>query len=221
MVVSEYVFNVASLCWRIQQTITREGAEELALRCPALFEEADATEQRVLKWIQTHAGPAASPEIAQLRVVIWNMYRSVRCKLLNLLIKLLNHVENLSIPTSILPSIEDRRRTCILTLRTMFQEILDSVLGALGELDSKPIDQALSTPRPLRWEDVFRVLASFKVIWWSELALPHQRQLAYIGLQRTVDEMGSRHAMVIPPYQEMLPEMYCRGCTRSNCSIHR
>ena len=218
--VVEYGSRVASISWRIRQTIASADAEELARTFPALLEEVDSIEDDVLIWKRYHEAPPTNSQDAMPNIFIWNMYRTTRIKLLQLVIKILNHVEHLSIPVTNFRALEKRRFTCILTVQTMFQEVLDSVPMALEQPESEPIGHALTHSRPLHWDDVFRCLASLKVIWFSDLALPQQRHLAYLGLRRCADELGMRHAMILPPYVEMSTEAYNMGCTRDNCLIH-
>ena len=214
--VVEYGSRVASICWRIQQTITNDDTEETAHALPALLEEVDSIENEFLAW-KGHYEP---PEDGLSGIFIWNMYRTTRAKLLQLVIKLLDHFEHLPTLITNFRSLEKRRFTCIITVQTMFQEILDSVPTALEVPESKPIDDALTHSRPLHWDDVTRCLASLKIIWFSDLALPQQKHLAYLGLQRCADELGMRHAMIMPPYVEMSTQAYNMNCTRDSCIIH-
>ena len=218
--VVEYGSRVASICWRTQQIIASDDMENLGRTLPALLEEVDTIEDEVLTWKHYHERPPAGPETAMRNIAIWNVYRTTRVKLLQFVLKLLNHVEHSSTVVTNVRSLEKRRFSCMLTIQTMFEEILDSVPTALEEPDSKPIGEALTHSRPLHWDDILRCLGSLKVVWFSDLALPQQRHLAYIGLQRCADEMGMRHAMVLPPYVEMSTETHILGCTRDNCLIH-
>ena len=145
----EYGHKVASIGWRIQRTITYDDATTLAYTFPALLEEAETAENVVLDWIHNREHTLTSPARVQQHIYAWNMYRCTRCKLLHLFIKLLDHVERLS-PTWADPVLlNDRRRKYVLVIRCTFDEILDTVRPALEETDSKPIDQALMTSRPL------------------------------------------------------------------------
>ena len=221
MAVVDYNAKVSSICWRIQKAIARDDTEDLAFTFPTLLREADDIENDVLKWKHLlDKRPPTGPYETQQRIYIWNMYRLTRCKLQHLLIKLLDHVEYLPTPIPNLPPLEPRRKNCVLTLRTTFQEILETAPAALDEPDSEAIDRALTMSRPLHWADVFHIFGCLKVVWWSELALPRQRHLAYMGLQRLVDELGNRHVMVIPPFQEMSTEAWFSTCTRENCLLH-
>jgi len=196
--VSVYAYKVSCLFPRIRRIVGTGDTGEASSLASTLLAEADDIEAEILTWIRSEPVSSRLHPSDLPMLAIWNMYRSVRSRLQYSLLELLAFLAKLPAPASNQHSIQQRRQNSVLIIRSMAQEIVDSTPYALGGPDTSTLDDKAHTPRPRSWSDALRLLWPLRLMSWSPLILPHQKEIGQAALRRIGWEMGIRQALTSP-----------------------
>jgi hypothetical protein len=193
LMVSTYAYKVSCICARIQNFVINKDMEKADIVVPTILSEADDIETDFQLRMSSDAAssrldPGNLPLLAQ-----WHLYRATRIKLQYSLLELFRHLAKLPNLLFNVDSMQQTNQKSVLIVRETAEEVLKTIPYAIGNLSSQ--QREVQTSRSRSWSDALRMLWPLRIIAFSPLAFPHQKELARRALRWIGYEMGVRAAL--------------------------
>jgi hypothetical protein len=193
LMISVYAYKISSILPRIRRLMANCDDEEEFSLAATILAECDEMEAETLTWMNSERVSSKSYPGNLPMLPIWNMYRCLRGKLHSSLLEFFGLLGKSQTRLFDHQTILQRRQSSFAIVLDMADGIVNSIPYALG--DPSTLEDNFKTTRPRSWSDALRLMWPLRVVSFSPLALPYQREIANVALRQIGHEMGIGQAL--------------------------